>query len=219
MARVLSGGQRKRVNLAMELVTDPAILFLDEPTSGLSSSDAKSVMQVLKELSEKGRTIIITIHQPAKDVYEMMDNALVLGVGGRLIYYGPVLDSYKRFGTAPDPDSLFEALTPKNMSESDWDRMETDFRATEWYKTFIYGRATTPPDEGMRAMKARASRSPGVSQFFMLFERMVKLYSRDKGWLVGALVLAPVLQFIMTVSQGGVDKRHALLFETPALSR
>lgn len=85
-ARVLSGGQRKRVNLAMELVTDPAILFLDEPTSGLSSSDAKSVMEVLKALTQKGRTIIITIHQPSKDIYEMMDNALILGVGGRLIY-------------------------------------------------------------------------------------------------------------------------------------
>ena len=142
-ARVLSGGQRKRVNLAMELVTDPAILFLDEPTSGLSSSDAKSVMQVLKELSNKGRTIIITIHQPSKEVYEMMDNALVLGVGGRLIYYGSVTDSYKRFRTAPDPDSLFEALTPKNMSEADWDRMEEEFRSTEWYKKFVYGRATS----------------------------------------------------------------------------
>jgi len=78
-ARVLSGGQRKRVNLAMELVTDPAILFLDEPTSGLSSADAKSVMEVLKGLSQKGRTIILTIHQPAKEIYEMMDNALILG--------------------------------------------------------------------------------------------------------------------------------------------
>ena len=74
----------------------------------LSSSDAKSVMEVLKGLSNKGRTIIITIHQPSKDIYEMMDNALILGVGGRLIYYGSVTDAYTRFKTDPDPDSLFE---------------------------------------------------------------------------------------------------------------
>ncbi len=217
-ARVLSGGQRKRVNLAMELVTDPAILFLDEPTSGLSSSDAKSVMQVLKELSNRGRTIIITIHQPAKEIYEMMDNALVLGVGGRLIYFGPVKDSYRRFGTAEDPDSLFAALTPKNLTEADWDRMEADYRATEWYKKYIYRRATTPPDMDMRVMKARASRKPGIHQFLMLFERMVKLYTRDKGWLIGALVLAPVLMFILAFSLNGVDNRHSLLFVTNLLA-
>lgn len=217
-ARVLSGGQRKRVNLAMELVTDPAILFLDEPTSGLSSSDAKSVMQVLKGLSEKGRTIIITIHQPAKDVYEMMDNALVLGVGGRLIFYGPVTDAYKRFKTKPDPDSLFEALTPKNMTDKDWDRMEEDFKATHWYHQYVYDRGTKPPENDVPAMKARASRAPGLSQYFLLYERMVKLYVRDKGWLIGALFMAPILMFVLAVALPKTQDRHSLLFATTLLA-
>jgi ABC transport system ATP-binding/permease protein len=217
-ARVLSGGQRKRVNLAMELVTDPAILFLDEPTSGLSSSDAKSVMEVLKELSNKGRTIIITIHQPSKEIYEMMDNALVLGVGGRLIFFGPVKDAYKRFRTAPDPDSLFEALTPKNMTEKDWDKMEADYKATDWYRQYVYNRGTTPPDPNARAMKARASRAPGLSQFFLLFERMVKLYTRDKGWLIGALILAPILMLGLAIPLDDTDKRHSLLFVASLLA-
>jgi ABC-type multidrug transport system ATPase subunit len=217
-ARVLSGGQRKRVNLAMELVTDPAILFLDEPTSGLSSSDAKSVMQVLKALSEKGRTIIITIHQPSKEVYELMDNALILGVGGRLIFFGPVTDAYKRFKTKPDPDSLFEALTPKNMKEADWERMREEFRETDWYHQYVYSRATTPPDPKSGDMQARASRAPGLSQFFLLFERMVKLYIRDKGWLIGALVLAPVLMTGLAIPLDDVDKRHSLLFVATLLA-
>ncbi len=217
-ARTLSGGQRKRVNLAMELVTDPAILFLDEPTSGLSSSDAKSVMEILKELSDRGRTIIITIHQPSKEIYEMMDNALVLGVGGRLIFFGPVTDAYKRFRTQPDPDSLFEALTPKNMTEKDWVKMEEDYKATDWYRQYVYNRATTPPDPNARAMKARASRAPGLSQYFLLFERMVKLYIRDKGWLIGALLLAPVLMFGLAIPLDDADKRHSLLFVASLLA-
>ncbi len=217
-ARVLSGGQRKRVNLAMELVTDPAILFLDEPTSGLSSSDAKSVMQILKSLSKKGRTIIITIHQPSKEVYEMMDNALVLGVGGRLIFFGPVTDAYKRFKTKPDPDSLFEALTPKNMKEKDWEKMAEDFKATDWYAQYVYNRGTMLPDPNAGNMKARASRAFGFSQFFLLFERMVKLYVRDKGWLIGALILAPILMTGLAIPLQDVEKRHSLLFVATLLA-
>jgi ABC transport system ATP-binding/permease protein len=217
-ARTLSGGQRKRVNLAMELVTDPAILFLDEPTSGLSSSDAKSVMDILKGLSLKGRTIIITIHQPSKDVYELMDNALILGVGGRLIYFGPVKDSYGRFGTAPDPDSLFEALTPKDMNESDWDRMQDDYMTTPWYREFVYERASDPPTKEAKPIKARASRSFGISQFMLLFERMTKLYTRDKGWLIGAVLGAPALMFLLTNMLDGTKNRHTLLFVATLLA-
>ena len=217
-SRVLSGGQRKRVNLAMELVTDPAILFLDEPTSGLSSSDAKSVMQVLKALTEKGRTIIITIHQPSKDIYEMMNNALILGVGGRLIYYGLVTDAYKRFKTAPDPDSLFEALTPKDMTPADWDRMEEEYKNTDWYREFVYDRSASPPEKGVRAPKARASRSLGIGQFMLLFERMTKLYTRDKGWLIGALILAPVLMLLLASLLDGAKNRHSLLFVSTLLA-
>src|SRR5205085_8501982 len=74
----ISGGQRKRVNLAMELLTDPLILFLDEPTSGLSSEDALLVMKVLKELADQGKIIILTIHQPSLEVYRTMDSLLLV---------------------------------------------------------------------------------------------------------------------------------------------
>jgi ABC transport system ATP-binding/permease protein len=211
-ARVLSGGQRKRVNLAMELVTDPAILFLDEPTSGLSSSDAKSVMDVLKGLSKKGRTIILTIHQPAKEIYELMDNALILGVGGRLIYYGSTVDAYARFGSAPNPDGLFEKLTPKGMSEGDWDAMQRAYMETHWYKRFVVDRADAGRTQQMQKPVARAGRGFGFRQFFILFERLTKLYTRDIGWLIGAVVGAPVLMFFLSMLLNKQDQRHTLLF-------
>src|SRR5205807_1364578 len=74
----ISGGQRKRVNLAMELLTDPLILFLDEPTSGLSSEDALMVMRLLRELSNGGKTILLTIHQPSPEVFRLLDNLVVV---------------------------------------------------------------------------------------------------------------------------------------------
>jgi len=98
--KVLSGGQRKRVNIALELVTDPVIMFLDEPTSGLAADDTTALITLLSDLAKKtGKTIIVTIHQPAKDEYEKFNLALIMGFGGVPIYYGPTaIDSYKFFG-------------------------------------------------------------------------------------------------------------------------
>ena len=91
--KVLSGGQRKRVNIAMELISDTPVLFLDEPTSGLSSYDAEGVVELLKRLSREGKTIITTIHQPSIDVYRKFDNLIMIsrdrGGCGALAFFGP----------------------------------------------------------------------------------------------------------------------------------
>jgi ABC-type multidrug transport system ATPase subunit len=98
--KVLSGGQRKRVNIALELVTDPVILFLDEPTSGLAADDTTALVNLLSELARKtGKTIITTIHQPAKDEFEKFNICLVMGYGGTPTYFGPSGESaYDFFG-------------------------------------------------------------------------------------------------------------------------
>jgi len=127
----ISGGQRKRVNLAMELLTAPSILFLDEPTSGLSSNDTIIVMDVLKELSEKGKTIILTIHQPSLEVYKKMDNIIVVS-SGKLMYFGPTFpDSLLFFNPDRDAtevkknaDYALKGLSEK--SESFWQQKYND---------------------------------------------------------------------------------------------
>ena len=82
--KVLSGGQRKRVNIALELVTDPALLFLDEPTSGLAADDTVALIDLLADLAKKyGKTIIVTIHQPAREEYEKFNLALHHGLRRR----------------------------------------------------------------------------------------------------------------------------------------
>jgi ABC-type multidrug transport system ATPase subunit/pSer/pThr/pTyr-binding forkhead associated (FHA) protein len=99
--KVLSGGQRKRVNIALELVTDPVILFLDEPTSGLAADDTTALINLLAELTKKtGKTIIVTIHQPAKDEFEKFNLCFIMGYGGIPTYFGPTGESaYSFFGS------------------------------------------------------------------------------------------------------------------------
>ncbi|XP_068043973.1 broad substrate specificity ATP-binding cassette transporter ABCG2-like isoform X2 [Anomalospiza imberbis] len=95
-SRGVSGGERKRTNIGMELITDPAILFLDEPTTGLDASTANAVLLLLKRMSKQGRTIIFSIHQPRYSIFRLFDN-LTLLAAGRLLYHGPAQHAIEYF--------------------------------------------------------------------------------------------------------------------------
>ncbi len=95
--RGISGGQRKRVNIGLELVADPAVLFLDEPTSGLDSTSSGIIMKALKELSSLGRTIVTVIHQPRRSIFVGMHNVVLLAPGGKTCYMGGPLDACDYF--------------------------------------------------------------------------------------------------------------------------
>ena len=86
--KTISGGQRKRLNIALELIREPSILFVDEPTSGLSSRDSENVIDLLKELSLKGKLIFVVIHQPSSDIYKMFDKMYIMDTGGYPVFYG-----------------------------------------------------------------------------------------------------------------------------------
>ena len=97
LEKTISGGQRKRLNIGLELIREPAVLFVDEPTSGLSSRDSENIMDLLKELTLKGKLIFVVIHQPSSDIFKMFDKLILLDQSGFPIYYGDPLDSIMYF--------------------------------------------------------------------------------------------------------------------------
>ena len=95
--KLISGGQRKRLNIALELIREPSVLFVDEPTSGLSSRDSENVMDLLRELALKGKLIFVVIHQPSSEIYKMFDKIIFMDVGGYMIYYGNPVEAVMYF--------------------------------------------------------------------------------------------------------------------------
>ncbi|MCK5822550.1 MAG: ATP-binding cassette domain-containing protein, partial [Bacteroidales bacterium] len=129
----ISGGQRKRLNIALELIREPAVLFLDEPTSGLSSRDSVNIMDLLKELSLKGKLVFVVIHQPSSELFKMFDKLLIIDEGGYLIYKGNPIDSIVYFKTKANlanwndsecpvcgnvnPDQIFNIIESRILDE------------------------------------------------------------------------------------------------------
>ena len=122
--RGVSGGERKRANIATQLITDPAVLFLDEPTSGLDSFQALSVMECMKDLADNGRLVISVIHQPRSSIYNMFDKLLLLSEG-RTMFYGKATEAinhFARLGHDCPPsfnpaDFFLDILSPDNRTE------------------------------------------------------------------------------------------------------
>lgn len=97
LEQTISGGQRKRLNIGLELLRKPAVLFVDEPTSGLSSRDSENIMDLLKEVALEGKLVIVVIHQPSATIFKMFDKLLVLDTGGYPIYWGSPIDALPYF--------------------------------------------------------------------------------------------------------------------------
>ncbi|MBK9192923.1 MAG: ATP-binding cassette domain-containing protein [Crocinitomicaceae bacterium] len=97
LEKTISGGQRKRLNIGLELIREPSVMFVDEPTSGLSSRDSENIMDLLKELALKGKLIFVVIHQPSSDIFKMFDKLLILDQGGYPIYNGNPVDAIMYF--------------------------------------------------------------------------------------------------------------------------
>ncbi len=140
--KTLSGGQKKRVNIAMELVLDPPVLLLDEPTSGLSAHDTMELMTLLRRLADDGRTVILTIHQPSYAAFVQMDQVLLLEEGGHVAWFGPAaLDSFDFFGvTDREPGALLERM-PKKPDPAVPGELALRYRSSEVFGKLVQGRA------------------------------------------------------------------------------
>jgi ABC-type multidrug transport system ATPase subunit len=207
----ISGGQRKRVNLAMELLTDPSVLFLDEPTSGLSSEDALMVMKVLRQLADRGKTILVTIHQPSREVFRRMDNLVLLAKEagssdpGTLAYCGPAYpDSIHFFSPEdrsrpePSPDKLLEGFGCRPARE--W---VDAYAASSYKRRYVDQRAGTgqhaaPTGEGL----AHRPTSAGFLQWRTLLTRSLRIKARDLANTAILLLQAPVIAGLIVLVFG-----------------
>ncbi|MGW1142530.1 FHA domain-containing protein [Streptomyces zhihengii] len=135
----LSGGQRKRVSVALELLTKPSLLFLDEPTSGLDPGMDRSVMHMLRGLADDGRTVVVVTHSVLS--LDVCDRLLMLAPGGRIAYYGPPDDALAFFGFEQWPEA-FEAF--ENDKDRDW---AGTYRASPFHERYIAGATRQPPHE------------------------------------------------------------------------
>merc|ERR1719204_1650398 len=126
MVRGISGGEKKRVSIGIELLRNPGVIFLDEPTTGLDSYQALSVMKSLKQLSSSGRTVICSIHQPRSAIYALTDNICVLTIGGRVVYIGEAGDHASEYFASTFP-------VPRNFNPADhfMDIVSVNYRSVE----------------------------------------------------------------------------------------
>ncbi len=216
MEKTISGGQRKRLNIALELIREPAVLFADEPTSGLSSRDSENIMDLLKELALKGKLIFVVIHQPSSDIYKMFDNLLILDTGGYPIYNGNPIDAvvyFKKLVNHVNSDES-ECVTCGNVnSEQIFNIIEarvvdeygntTDNRKvnpTEWYGNYNEDVAQNIDDfdKTNEALKIISNIPNKWKQFKVFITRDVLSKLTNKQYLLINFLEAPFLAFILS---------------------
>ncbi len=150
--KVISGGQRKRLNIALELIREPLVLFLDEPTSGLSSRDSENLMDLIRDMTLKGKLIFTVIHQPSSEIFKMFDKVVILDKGGCMAYFGNPVDSVIYFktldaqinsnqGECPscgnvNPETIFNILETQVVDEFGKYTEKRKVRPAEWASIF-----------------------------------------------------------------------------------
>jgi ABC-type multidrug transport system ATPase subunit/ABC-type multidrug transport system permease subunit len=207
----ISGGQRKRVNLAMELLTDPSVLFLDEPTSGLSSEDTLTVMKLLRKLADAGKCILLTLHQPSLESFRLMTHLIVVSrdppAAGKVVYFGPAYpDSIYFFN--PEQDSKRPAaggLTPdevlRGLSKRPTAEWEAKYRDSDLRARFVAGRAGRMPAAGQAKPAPRRNRNP-IHQCATLVRRNLTIKLADRWNTAVLLAQAPVIAFLVVLVFG-----------------
>ncbi|MCG3042329.1 FHA domain-containing protein [Streptomyces sp. S1A] len=200
----LSGGQRKRVSVALELLTKPSLIFLDEPTSGLDPGMDRDVMKLLRELADDGRTVLVVTHSVAE--LALCDRVLVMAPGGGVAYFGPPEEALNFFGYESWAD-VFSAF--ENYRDYDWIGR---WQGSQHYRLYAADLDTAAPQQAhpqhpqyaqYAAPPAPASRPPKPqswgSQLWTLTRRYMSVIASDKGFLALMVILPVILGVVSTV--------------------
>ena len=210
--KYISGGQRKRLNIALELIREPAVLFLDEPTSGLSSADTEKVINLLKEQTYKGKLVVVNIHQPSSDVYKLFDRLWLLDKGGYPVFDGNPIDAITYFKSAANyadaetsacptcgnvnPEIVLNIIDEKAISNTGETSDARKMTPQEWHELYLKKQpAFSQPD--ISEVPASDLKKPGkLSQFLIFLRRNFKTKITNIQYLCIALLEAPILAII-----------------------
>ncbi|MBW0114991.1 FHA domain-containing protein [Pseudonocardia abyssalis] len=191
----LSGGQRKRTSVALELLTKPTLLFLDEPTSGLDPGLDKSVMQTLRGLADDGRTVVVVTHSVAN--LDQCDRLLVLAPGGHVAYFGPPQEALEYFGQ-PDFAEMFLLL-----GRVPGDQLGMRFRQSMQHRRYVAGATGhTPRVESRSAPSVAPPQQRFGTQLSVLCRRYLSVIASDKQYAISLAVLPLFLALIARLVPG-----------------
>ncbi len=215
LEKTISGGQRKRLNIALELIREPSVLFVDEPTSGLSSRDSENIMDLLKELALKGRLVFVVIHQPSSDIFKLFDRLLLMDQEGHPVYYGDPVDAVVYFKRVTgqvnsdvgqcsacgnvNPEQIFNILEAKLVDEYGNETDQRRISPEAWNEVFtaqMEGRTAQVPDE--RSLPKSTFAIPDkLKQFIVYFKRDLLSKLANRQYVLINLLEAPVLAYVM----------------------
>lgn len=211
--KMISGGQRKRLNIGLELLREPTVLFVDEPTSGLSSRDSENIMDLLKELSLRGKLVFVVIHQPSSEIYKMFDSMLILDTGGYQIYYGNPVDAVIYFktivnmvnkdqGACPEcgninPEQIFSIIETRVVNEYGRFTEKRKISAEKWYEHF-QEKIRLPQIEAVKGPLRSTLQIPGkLKQLAVFAARDLLSKISNAQYVVINLLEAPILAFFL----------------------
>lgn len=232
--KFISGGQRKRLNIALELIREPKILFVDEPTSGLSSNDAENVMDLLKQLAASGKLIFVVIHQPSSEIFKLFDQLLLLDTGGYPVYFGNPVDSLSYFrqqmsfvdfeySECPEcgninPEEIFRMMESKTVDEYGRATAQRKLSSEDWYRLYnvnfvksdIKEKTEHSAEDKAQAVKV----SNPLVQFMVYFRRNFFAKINNKQYIAITLIEGPLLAFILALALRSHDIGKEYLFGT-----
>ena len=219
--KTISGGQRKRLNIALELIREPAILYLDEPTSGLSSSDSEKVIMLLKEQTHRGKLVVVNIHQPSSEIYKLFDRLWLLDRGGYPIYDGNPIEAIIYFKQAakytdPDisvcstcgnvnPELILNIIDSKKIDDSGNQTNIRKFTPEEWHEKYISSRPSYTPVEEKELPDSKQKKPTWFKQFCIFLERNIRTKLVNRQYLAITLLEAPLLALIVALLTRYVD--------------
>ena len=213
--KFISGGQRKKLNIALELIREPWILFVDEPTSGLSSSDSEEIMQLLTEQTSKGRLVVVNIHQPSSDIFKLFDKVIVLDKEGYPVYFGNPLDSIQyfndfnqRISTTTEfcnvceninPESIFKILEEKKTNEFGEYTKERRILPEDWHKYFLKSINNNSEKQNPENTlpKIQFNKPNSLKQFVIFGERNILSKLANRQYVLLALLISPLLALLL----------------------